>query len=647
MPAPDSLKSKTAELTITLPDGKKLNFPGPVTVQEVAAKIGPGLAQAALAGKIDDKLVDTSFVIENNANLAIITDKSPEGLDVIRHSCAHIMAQAVQALFPQAQVTIGPVIEDGFYYDFGFERPFTPEDLERIQDKMQDIINQNLTVTRSVLSREQAIELFKKKGEGYKVQIIQDIPGNEALSFYQQGDFIDLCRGPHIPSTGKVKAFKLTKVAGAYWRGDPKNPMLQRIYGTAWANKKDLDGYLFRIEEAEKRDHRKLGKKFDLFHLQEEAPGMVFWHPKGWAIYQVIEQYIRKTIAQHGYQEVKTPQIVDRSLWERSGHWDKFHSNMFTLKADDHDFAIKPMNCPCHIQIFNQGLKSYRDLPLRLAEFGSCHRNEPSGSLHGLLRVRNFVQDDAHVFCTEDQIQDEVADFNRLLHKVYADFGFKEIIVKLATRPELRVGSDEVWDKAEEALKIALDRSGLAWTLSPGEGAFYGPKIEYSCKDSMGRVWQCGTMQVDFSMPERLGAEYVAEDGSRKTPVMLHRAILGTFERFIGILIEQTAGSFPLWLAPVQVVVMNITDAQAEYAHKLAQNLQENGFRVQEDLRNEKIGFKIREHTMQRVPYLAVVGDREVGNQTLSLRTREGADLGVMSLQELISKLSSEEKQRS
>lgn len=631
---------------ITLPDGKKLEFSSPVTVQEVAAKIGAGLAKAALAGKVNDKLVDTSFVIETDANLSIITEKDPEGLDVIRHSAAHLMAQAVQSIFPQAQVTIGPVIEDGFYYDFGFDRAFTPEDLSKIEKKMQEIADQDLKVERSILSRENAIKLFQDKKEKYKVQIIQDIPGDEPLSFYQQGNFIDLCRGPHVPSTGKIKVFKLTKVAGAYWRGDPKNPMLQRIYGTAWANKKDLEAYLFRIEEAEKRDHRKLAKKFDLFHLQEEAPGMVFWHPKGWAIYQVIEQYIRKTISRHGYQEVKTPQMVDRTLWEKSGHWDKFHGNMFTLKADDHDYAIKPMNCPCHVQIFNQGLKSYRDLPLRLAEFGSCHRNEPSGSLHGLLRVRNFVQDDAHIFCTEEQIQEEVANFNKLLYQVYADFGFKEIIVRLATRPDVRVGSDEVWDKAEQALKIALERSGLKWVLAPAEGAFYGPKIEYSCKDSMGRVWQCGTMQVDFSMPERLGAEYVAEDGTRKIPVILHRAILGTLERFIGILIEQTAGSFPLWLAPIQVIVMNITDAQADYARNLASALQNEGFRVQGDLRNEKIGFKIREHTLQRVPYLVVVGDREVSNQTLSLRTREGLDLGVMSLPELIEKLKSEEAHR-
>lgn len=631
---------------ITLPDGKELRFPEPVSVHDVAAQIGAGLAKAALAGKVNDTLVDTSYLIENDAKLSIITDKDPEGLEVIRHSCAHLMAQAVQSIYPDAQVTIGPVIEDGFFYDFAFHRSFTPEDLTKIEDKMQALVVQDLTVKRSVLSRDKAIQLFEAKGEHYKVEIINDIPGNEPLSFYQQGDFIDLCRGPHVPSTGKIKIFKLTKVAGAYWRGDAKNAMLQRIYGTAWANKKDLEAYLFRLEEAEKRDHRKIGKKLDLFHLQEEAPGMVFWHPKGWAIYQVIEQYIRKTIAAEGYKEIKTPQIVDRTLWEKSGHWGIFRENMFTLKADEHDYAIKPMNCPCHVQIFNQGLKSYRDLPLRLAEFGSCHRNEPSGSLHGLLRVRNFVQDDAHIFCTEDQIQEEVANFNSLLLRVYRDFGFNEIIVKLSTRPEHRVGTEEAWDKAEKSLEEALNRSGLNWEVSKGEGAFYGPKIEYSCKDSMGRVWQCGTMQVDPSMPERLGAFYIAEDGSRKTPVMLHRAILGTLERFIGILIEQTAGSFPLWLAPVQVVVMNITDNQASYTMEVVNLLKSKGFRVDEDLRNEKIGFKIREHTLQKVPYLVVVGEREVAERGVSVRSREGVDLGSMSLDEFINKLTHEQAHR-
>lgn len=628
---------------ITLPDGKALTFSEPVTVAVVAAQIGAGLAKAALAGKVNDQLVDTSHLIEHDATLAIITDKNPEGLDVIRHSCAHLMAQAVQAIFPEAQVTIGPVIEDGFYYDFAFPRAFTPEDLEKIEQKMHDLVKKDLQVTRFLLPREKAISLFEKKGEHYKVEIIQGIPGSEPLSFYQQGDFIDLCRGPHVPNTGKIKAFKLTKVAGAYWRGDANNAMLQRIYGTAWANQKDLDAYLLRLEEAEKRDHRKLGKKFDLFHFQEEAPGMVFWHPKGWAIYQVIEQFIRKTIGEQGYQEVRTPQVVQRVLWEKSGHWDVFRENMFTLQADEVDYAIKPMNCPCHVQIFNQGLKSYRDLPLRLAEFGSCHRYEPSGSLHGLLRVRNFVQDDAHIFCTEEQIQSEVAKFNELLFKVYKAFGFHDIIIKLSTRPEKRVGSEESWDKAEKALQEALNLAGLTWTLAPGEGAFYGPKIEYSCKDSMGRIWQCGTIQVDFSMPERLEAKYIAEDGRAKTPVMLHRAILGALERFIGILIEQTGGAFPFWLAPIQAVVLTITENQNPYAEKVVEILRKQGFRVEGDLRNEKIGFKIREHTLQKVPYLLVVGDKEMETQTISVRTQSGADKGVMSLTELVDIFSQEQ----
>jgi len=634
-----SSTQQESALIITLPNGKKLNFDHPVTVQEVAASIGPGLAKSALAGKVDGKLVDTSFKLTHNAALTIITERDPEGLEVIRHSCAHLLAQAVQSLFPEAQVTIGPVIEDGFYYDFACKKPFTEEDLRNIEQKMEALSAADFPVSRQILSRPEAISLFKKKGESYKVDIIDAIPGEEPLSFYQQGDFIDLCRGPHVPSTGKIKVFKLMKVAGAYWRGDAKNEMLQRIYGTAWANKKDLEIYLHRIEEAEKRDHRKLAKKFDYFHIQEEAPGMVFWHPKGWAIYQAIEQYIRKILSVEGYQEVKTPQIVDRTLWERSGHWGQFRENMFTLQADDHDYAIKPMNCPCHIQIFNQGLKSYRDLPLRLAEFGSCHRNEPSGALHGLMRVRSFVQDDAHIFCTEAQIQSEVAAFNELLFRVYKDFGFKEVIIKLSTRPELRVGSDESWDKAERALEIALNETGLPWELAPGEGAFYGPKIEYSCKDSLGRVWQCGTIQVDPSMPERLGAQYIAEDGSRRTPIMLHRAILGSLERFIGILIEETGGSLPLWLAPVQVVVMNITDAQADFALQMADSLRKQGFRVQEDLRNEKIGFKIREHTIQRVPYLLIIGDRELANQQVTVRTRDGVDLGSMSQKEFSEKL--------
>lgn len=631
---------------ITLADGKTLAFDQAVSVYEVALKIGEGLARAALAGKVNGKLVDTSFIIENDVQLVIVTDRDTEGLEVIRHSAAHLLAQAVQSLFPEAQVTIGPVIEDGFYYDFAFKRPFTLEDLTVIEKKMTELASADLKVTRQVLSRNEAIDLFKKKSEQYKVKIIEDIPGEEPLSFYQQGDFIDLCRGPHVPSTGKIKAFKLTKVAGAYWRGDAKNEMLYRIYGTAWANKKDLDGYLHRLEEAEKRDHRKLARKFDLFHIQEEAPGMVFWHPKGFALYQVIEQYLRKILGKNGYQEIRTPQIVERVLWEKSGHWEKFHEHMFILKVDERDYAVKPMNCPCHIQVFNQGLKSYRDLPLRLAEFGSCHRNEHSGALHGLMRVRNFVQDDAHIFCTEADIQQEVISFNNLLFEVYRDFGFKEVIVKLSTRPDQRVGSDEVWDKAEHALETALKETGLSWEAAPGEGAFYGPKIEYSCKDSLGRVWQCGTMQVDFSMPERLGAEYVAEDGSRRTPVMLHRAIIGSLERFIGILIEETGGSLPTWLAPIQVSVLTITEAQVEFARFVTDFLRDQGFRVQEDLRNEKIGFKIREHSIQRVPYLLVVGDREVADKTVAVRTRDGVDLGTMSLIEFNNKLSQDVAQR-
>lgn len=629
-------------LVITLPDGKKLNYPNPVTVQAVAEQIGAGLAKAALAGRVDGKLVDTDYVIEHDASVSIVTDKDKDGLEVIRHSCAHLLAQAVQSIFPKAQVTIGPVIEDGFYYDFAFYQPFTTEDLDAIEKKMHEISAENLKVTHKKMARAEAVDFFHHKGEAYKVEIIKAIPSDEPLTFYQQGDFVDLCRGPHVPSTGKIKAFKLMKVAGAYWRGDPKNEMLQRIYGTAWANQKDLDAYLHRLEEAEKRDHRKLAKKFDLFHLQEEAPGMVFWHPKGWAIYQVLEQFIRKTIGAAGYHEVRTPQIVDRTLWEKSGHWEKFHEHMFTLQADDHDYAIKPMNCPCHVQIFNQGLKSYRDLPLRLAEFGSCHRNEPSGALHGLLRVRNFVQDDGHIFCTEAQIQDEVMAFNLLLQKVYDHFGFKEIIIKLSTRPEKRVGSDEIWDKSEQALEQALRAWGQPFEFCPGEGAFYGPKIEYSLKDSIGRVWQCGTMQVDFSIPDRLGARYIAEDGSKCVPVMLHRAILGSLERFIGVLIEESAGSLPVWLAPIQVVILNITDSQAPYVKKIALFLQKQGIRVQEDLRNEKIGFKIREHTIQRVPYLLVVGDREAQNESVAVRTREGVDLGNMSLEEFSKKIAGE-----
>lgn len=633
-------------LKITLPDGKTLEFDKSVTVLAVAQRIGAGLARAALAGRVDGKLVDTSFEIERDATVAIVTEKDKEGLEIIRHSAAHLLAQAMKALFPEVQVTIGPVIEDGFYYDFASKRSFSTEDLAAVEKKMEALVKEDLQVSRHILSRKEAVDLFKQKGEAYKVKIIEDIPGDEPLSFYQQGDFIDLCRGPHVPSTGRIKAIKLTKVAGAYWRGDPKNEMLQRVYGTAWLTQKDLDAYLHRIEEAEKRDHRKLAKKLDLFHIQEEAPGMVFWHPKGWAIYQAVEQYIRQVLSQNGYQEIRTPQIVDRKLWEKSGHWEKFHQHMFTLQADEHDYAVKPMNCPCHVQIFNQGLKSYRDLPLRLAEFGSCHRNEPSGALHGLMRVRQFVQDDAHIFCTEAQIEAELMAFNALLFKVYRDFGFHEIIIKLSTRPEVRVGSDEIWDKAEKILEESLEKAGLNWESTPGEGAFYGPKIEYSCKDSLGRVWQCGTIQVDFATPERLGAEYIGEDGQRHRPVMLHRAILGSLERFIGILIEETGGSLPVWLAPVQAMVMTITDDQADFAHFVAETLRTEGFRVEEDLRNEKIGFKIREHSMQRVPYLLVVGDRELKERTVAVRTREGVDLGSLSLPEFSEKLASEMKHR-
>ena len=619
---------------ITLPDGNQKHFDHPVSIYQVAESIGTGLAKAALAGKINDEIVDTSYLIEQDAHVSIITAKDDDGLEVLRHSCAHLMAQAVQQLFPTAQVTIGPVIEDGFYYDFAFERPFTPEDLEKIEKEMVDLTSQNQPVSRSLMTRDEAVEFFRAKGETYKVEIIEGIPSNQDLSFYQQGDFIDLCRGPHVPSTGKLQAFKLTKVAGAYWRGDSNNAMLTRIYGTCWADKKALKQYLFRLEEAEKRDHRKLGKKFDLFHTQEEAPGMVFWHPKGWQIWQTIEQYIRGVQKQHGYQEIRTPQMVDMSLWERSGHADKFGDGMFSVHTDNRHYAIKPMNCPCHVQVFNQGLKSYRDLPIRLSEFGSCHRDEPSGTLQGIMRVRSFVQDDGHIFCAEGQIQSEVIDFIDVIQDVYRDFGFNEIIIKLSTRPEQRVGSDADWDKAEAALATALDTKGLKWDLLPGEGAFYGPKIEFSLKDCIGRVWQCGTIQVDFSMPGRLDAQYVAEDGSRQVPVMLHRAMLGSFERFIGILIENFAGEMPAWLAPVQAVVLNITDSQSEYCGTVLNTLNKKGFRVESDLRNEKIGFKIREHTIQRVPYLIVVGDREVENGEIAVRARNGDDLGSMSIED-------------
>ncbi|MBQ0764447.1 threonine--tRNA ligase [Marinobacter psychrophilus] len=618
---------------VTLPDGSHRSFSEAVTVHDVAADIGAGLAKAALAGKVDGTLVDTSYLIKHDAQLAIITERDEDGLDVIRHSTAHLLAMAVKELFPEAQVTIGPVIEDGFYYDFKYDRPFTNEDLARIEKRMAELAKQDLPVSRSVMSRSEAVKLFSSMGEEYKVRIIEDIPGAEDLSFYRQGDFIDLCRGPHVPSTGKMKAFKLTKVSGAFWRGDTDNEQLQRVYGTAWANKKDLKAYVHRIEEAEKRDHRKVGKKLNLFHMQEEAPGMVFWHPDGWTIYQKIEQYMRDILHRHGYQEIKTPQIVSRSLWEKSGHWDKFKEGMFTTESEKHDFAIKPMNCPCHIQVFNQGLKSHKDLPLRLAEFGPCHRNEASGALHGLMRVRGFTQDDAHIFCEESDIQNEVSKFIDLLHEVYKDFGFTEILYKLSTRPEKRVGSDEVWDKSEAALEQALNREGVKWELLPGEGAFYGPKIEFSLKDCIGRVWQCGTIQVDFSMPGRLGAQYVSDNSERKTPVMLHRAVLGSFERFIGILIEEYEGAFPSWLAPTQVAILNITDNQREYCENLAKKWDSLGFRVNADLRNEKIGFKIREHTINKVPFLVVVGDKEVENNTVAVRTRKGEDLGTLSLE--------------
>ena len=618
---------------ITLPDGSQRQFDQAVSIFDVANDIGPGLAKAALAGKIDGQLLDTSYIIDNDVALSIITERDEDGLELIRHSTAHLMAMAVQELFPGVQVTIGPVIDDGYYYDFATGHTFSSEDLQKIEKRMLEITKSDLPIERLVMDRDQAINQFRDMGEHYKVQLIEAIPEDEEVSIYKQGAWMDLCRGPHVPSTGKLKAFKLMKVAGAYWRGDSKNEMLQRVYGTAWTNKKDLKAYLRRLEEAEKRDHRKLGKKYDLFHMQEEAPGMVFWHPKGWNVYKTIEAYMREQQTLNGYQEIKTPQLVDLSLWEKSGHADKFGDDMFMLDSEDRQFAVKPMNCPCHVQVFNQGLKSYRDLPLRLAEFGSCHRNEPSGSLHGIMRVRGFVQDDAHIFCAEDAIQGEVATFIDFLHAIYADFGFSDVIYRLSTRPEQRVGSDESWDKAEKALAQALDDKALPWQELPGEGAFYGPKIEFSLKDCIGRVWQLGTIQVDFSMPGRLDAQYVAEDGTRQTPVMLHRAVLGSFERFIGILIEHYEGAFPTWLAPTQAVIANITDKQSDYVAKVADSLKNNGFRVDADLRNEKIGFKIREHTIQRVPYLLVVGDKEVETQTVAVRARNGDDLGSMSLE--------------
>ena len=621
---------------ITLPDGSVRNFDHPVTVAEVAASIGAGLAKAALAGRVGGRLVDLSHRLDADAELAIVTDKSDEGLEVIRHSTAHLLAHAVKELFPEAQVTIGPVIENGFYYDFSYKRPFTPEDLAAIELRMAEIAKRDLPVQREVWPRDKAVDFFKGIGEHYKAEIIASIPAGEDVSLYRQGDFIDLCRGPHVPSTGKLKVFKLMKLAGAYWRGDSKNEMLQRVYGTAWTRKDELDAYLHMIEEAEKRDHRKLGRQLDLFHLQDEAPGMVFWHAKGWTLWQQVEQYLRRTIGEHGYQEVKTPQIVDRSLWEKSGHWGMYSDLMFTTQSEKRDYAVKPMNCPCHIQIFNQGLKSYRDLPLRMAEFGSCHRNEPSGSLHGIMRVRNFVQDDAHIFCAENQVQAESAEFIRLLQQVYTDFGFTDVQVKLSTRPEKRVGTDEQWDAAEAALAAALDAQRLEYELQPGEGAFYGPKIEFSLKDCLGRVWQCGTLQLDFNLPVRLGAEYVDEDNTRKVPVMLHRAILGSLERFIGILIEHHAGAMPLWLAPVQAVVMNISEGQADYAAEATAKLRKAGFRVEADLRNEKINYKIREHSVQKLPYQIVIGEKEKAAGLVAVRARGGQDLGQMPLDSLI-----------
>ena len=627
---------------ITLPDGSQRSFDHPVSIYQVAEDIGPGLAKAALAGKVGDQLVDTSFVLSEDSQVSIITPKSEEGLEIIRHSTAHLLAMAVKELYPTAQVAIGPVAGDGFFYDFAYERAFTPEDMKSIEERMIALAKQDFEVSRVEMSRDEAVAHFRGLGEDYKVEIIEDIPADEILSLYKQGDFIDLCRGPHVPSTKRLQAFTLTKVAGAYWRGDAENAMLQRVYGTAWADKKALKMYLKRQKEAGARDHRKIGKVLDFFHTQEEAPGMVFWHPKGWRVYQVLEQYVRDLQDRHDYKEIRTPQIVDRILWEKSGHWEKFRDDMFCTQSESREYAVKPMNCPCHVQIFNQGLKSYRDLPLRLAEFGSCHRNEPSGTLHGLMRVRNFTQDDGHIFCTEAQVQEEVSEFIDLLFSVYRDFGFDDVLVKLSTRPANRVGSDEVWDKSEKALELALNNKDLDWELLPGEGAFYGPKIEFTLKDCLGRLWQCGTIQVDFSMPARLDAQYVAEDGSRQVPVMLHRAVLGSFERFIGILIENYAGVMPPWLAPVQAIIMNITSSQSEYCEKIRKTMLDSGFRVDTDLRNEKISFKIREHTLQKVPYLLVVGDREVENQTVAVRALGGKDLGVMSIDDFTEMLGNE-----
>ena len=627
---------------VTLPDGTVKSYDQSLTVADVASSIGSGLAKAAIAGEIDGQLVDTSYMIESDASLAIITNKDEKALEVIRHSTAHLLAQATQQLYPKAQVTIGPVIDNGFYYDFAYKKGFSEEDLVKIEKNMNAIVKQNLPIQRLEMKREDAVEMFKSMGEHYKAEIIESIPTNEVLSLYKQGDFIDLCRGPHVPSTSKLKVFKLMKLAGAYWRGDSNNEMLQRVYGTAWENKKDLEDYLYRLEEAEKRDHRKIGKVQDLFHTQEEAPGMVFWHPKGWALYQLIVQYMSQVYRDNGYLEVHTPEILDRTLWEKSGHWDKFGDSMFTTHSESRDYAIKPMNCPGHVQIYKHSLKSYRDLPLRLAEFGSCHRNEPSGTLHGIMRVRNFVQDDAHIFCTPEQIQSEVSDFIDLTFEVYKHFGFENIDIKLSTRPEIRVGSDEVWDKAEASLAETLDAKGINWELQEGEGAFYGPKVEFVLKDCLDREWQCGTIQADFSMPERLGAQYIAEDGSKQTPIMLHGVKVGSIERFIGILIEHYEGAFPSWLAPIQAVILNITQKQEEFAEKVEKKLKKQGLRVISDLRNEKIGYKIREHSMQRYPYILVVGDREVENNQISVRQRGGQDLGSMSLEALIELINQE-----
>ena len=629
-------------VSIRLPDGSQRQFDAPVTVAQVASSIGVGLAKAALAGKVDGKLVDTSYVIDRDADLAIVTDKDPDGLEVIRHSTAHLLAYAVKELFPDAQVTIGPVIDNGFYYDFSYKRPFTPDDLQAIEKKMAELAKKDEPVTRKVLPRDEAVAYFKSIGEAYKAEIIESIPQNEDVSLYTEGKFTDLCRGPHVPSTGKLKVFKLMKLAGAYWRGDSKNEMLQRVYGTAWAKKEDQEAYLHMLEEAEKRDHRKLGKALDLFHFQDEAPGLIFWHPKGWTLWQQVEQYMRRVYQENGYQEVKAPQILDRTLWEKTGHWENYRENMFVTESENRNYALKPMNCPGHVQIYNSDLRSYRDLPLRFGEFGQCHRNEPSGALHGLMRVRGFTQDDGHIFCTEDQIQGEVTAFHRQAMQVYKDFGFSEISIKIALRPDSRIGSDETWDRAEETLRAALRACDVNWEELPGEGAFYGPKIEYHLKDSLGRPWQVGTMQVDFSMPGRLNAEYVADDNTRKVPAMLHRAIVGSMERFVGILIENHAGALPLWLAPVQIAILNISDAQSDYAQVVAQNLKKQGFRIHLDLRNEKITYKIREHSIQKLPYIVVIGDKERDANTVAVRARGNVDLGVMPVDVLVERLKRE-----